>query len=95
MPRLLKSLCYNPQVWLGSFPKSICPNICHTLFFGGFMNEKQREMINRKMDAMLLKPRRKTNWGKGFHIEPRASDIDIVRSERLNTISNYVAGIRH
>jgi len=59
------------------------------------MNEKQREMINRKMDAMLLKPRRKTNWGKGFHIEPRASDIDIVRSERLNTISNYVAGIRH
>ena len=71
MPRLLKSLCYNPQVWLGSFPKSICPNICHTLFFGGFMNEKQREMINRKMDAMLLKPRRKTNWGKGFQIYPK------------------------
>lgn len=59
------------------------------------MNEKQREMINRKMDALLLKPRRKTNWFKGFHIEPRMSDIDIVRSERLKVIDNYVAGIRH
>jgi hypothetical protein len=59
------------------------------------MNEKQREMINRKMDAMLLKPRRKTNWGKGFKITPRLSDIDIVRSERLNVINDYVSGIRH
>jgi hypothetical protein len=59
------------------------------------MNEKQREMINRKMDANLLKPRRKTTWGKGFVIPPRASDIDIVRQERLQVIDNYVSGLNY
>lgn len=59
------------------------------------MNEKQRELINRKMDAKLLKPRRKTNWGKGFTITPRASDIDIVRLERLKTINDYVSGLNY
>ena len=39
------------------------------------MNEKQRVAINKKLDKMRLTPRRKTNWGKGFIVSKRKTDI--------------------
>jgi hypothetical protein len=47
------------------------------------MNEAQRAIINKKMDALRLKPRRKTNWGKGFVIPKKKTDIELVESTRF------------
>ena len=51
------------------------------------MNEQQRATINQKLDRLRLKPRRKTNWGKGFTIPAKKTDIDFVESERFRRIS--------
>ncbi len=47
------------------------------------MNEIERAIINKKMDALRLKPRRKTNWGKGFVIPKKKTDIELVESARF------------
>jgi hypothetical protein len=54
------------------------------------MNEGQRAIINKKMDTLRLKPRSKTNWGKGFVISKRKTDIEIIESERAIRISRGV-----
>jgi hypothetical protein len=51
------------------------------------MNEQQRATINKKIDALRLKLRRKTNWGKGFVIPTKKTDIEIIESERFRRIS--------
>jgi hypothetical protein len=51
------------------------------------MNEQQRATINKKMDRLRLKPRVKTNWGKGFTIPAKKTDIEIIESERFRRIS--------
>jgi hypothetical protein len=51
------------------------------------MNEQQRATVNKKMDRLRLKPRRKTNWGKGFMIPAKKTDIEIIESERFRRIS--------
>lgn len=51
------------------------------------MREKQRIEINQKLDALLLKPRRKAACSKAFVIPPRKSDIEMVESERFKRIA--------
>jgi hypothetical protein len=51
------------------------------------MNEAQRAIINKKMDELRLKPRCKTNWGKGFVIPKKKTDIEIIEGERFRRIS--------
>jgi hypothetical protein len=51
------------------------------------MNEQQRATINKKMDRLRLTPRRKTNWGKGFTIPAKKTDIECVESFRFEQIA--------
>jgi hypothetical protein len=51
------------------------------------MNEEQRAIINKKMDALRLKPRRKTNWGRGFVIPKKKTDIELVESVRFERVA--------
>jgi hypothetical protein len=51
------------------------------------MNEAQRATINQKLDRLRLKPRRKTNWGKGFVIPKKKTDIEFVEATRFKRIA--------
>jgi ABC-type phosphate transport system auxiliary subunit len=51
------------------------------------MNEQQRATINQKLDRLRLKQRRKTNWGKGFVIPKKKTDIEFVEAARFKRIA--------
>ena len=51
------------------------------------MNEQQRATINKKIDALRLKLRRKTNWGKGFVIPKKKTDIECVEAARCERVA--------
>jgi hypothetical protein len=51
------------------------------------MNEQQRATINKKMDRLRLKPRRKTNWSKGFVIPKKKTDIECVEAARFERVA--------
>jgi hypothetical protein len=49
-----------------------------------------REEKNKQLDALSIKPRRKTSWMSGFVIPPRSTDAEVMAGERSRLIKSRI-----
>ncbi len=61
--------------------------ITSLLSLGGTHERTTTRHHQQKMDRLRLKPRVKTNWGKGFTIPAKKTDFECVESFRFEQIA--------